>query len=93
MSGQPEPDPATSFGLTGLQAEPPERVPIRVRSNGATLSAWQGTGAIVLAEVSPAERHYRGEGLFLGWSHEKMAALYASLLPQADEPMGGPQLG
>jgi hypothetical protein len=98
MSGEPE--PATSFGLTGLRAEPPERVLIRVRSSGTTVSAWrmgiacdQGAGAIVLAEVSPTERHYRGEGLFLGWGHEKMATLYASLLPQADEPMGGPQLG
>ena len=94
------PRATASFGLTGLRAEPPERVPIRVRSSGATRSAWrmaiacdQGRGAIVVAEVSPAESHYRGEGLFLGWTHEKMAALYASLLPEADEPMGGPQLG
>jgi hypothetical protein len=94
MSGESE------FGLTGLRAEPPERVPIRLRSSGATRSAWrmaiscdQGTGAIVLAEVGPTERHYRGEGLFLGWTHERMAALYASLLPQADDPVGGPQLG
>jgi hypothetical protein len=98
MSGEPE--AAASCGLTGLRAEPPERVPIRVRSSGTAQSAWrmgiacdQGAGAIVLAEVGPAERHYRGEGLFLGWTHEKMAALYQSLLPQADEPVGGPQLG
>lgn len=90
----------SDFGLTDLRAEPPERVPIRLRASAAGRSAWrmdiacdQGRGAIVLAEVSPSERHYRGEGLFLGWTHERMAALYTSLLPQADDPTGGPQLG
>ncbi len=97
----PAPGPSASFGLTGLRADPPERVAIRLRSSAVARSAWrmaiscdQGTGAIVLAEASPAESHYRGEGMFLGWSREEMAALYSSLLPRADDDPGvGPQLG
>src|SRR5262245_66024175 len=98
----PRPPEAAPFdGLTHVRADPPERVPIRVRSSGATLSAWrmaissdQGTGAIVLAEVGPTESHHRGEGIFLGWSQERLGAVYAALLPQDDETTdSGLQLG
>ena len=96
----PEPRPDPLAGLTGVQAEPPDRVPIRVREKATTLSGWrlvlvceQGEGAIVLAEVGPGQAHYRGEGVLLGWSGERLAGAYAALLPQADEPTDLIQLG
>ena len=98
-----EPDAQTTelFGLTGLRAQPRERVPIRTRASGVTRAAWrlpiasdQGTGAIVMVETSPQESHYRGEGLFLGWAQERLAALHDALLPKSDEsPFELPQLG
>ena len=89
------------FGLTGSLGKPRERVPIRTRGSGATLSAWrlevacdQGQGVIVVAEVSPEESYYRGEGLFLGWPQDKLAAVHEALLPPSDEPpFEVPQLG
>jgi hypothetical protein len=88
-------------GLTSLHAGPRERVPIRTRASGVTTSAWrleiaadQGTGAIVIIEVSPQESHYRGEGLFLGWTQERLAAVHDALWPRSDEPgFDLPQLG
>ena len=89
---------AELFGLGGLSAGPPERVPIRVRSS-LTLSGWrlevtsdQGAGAIVLVETE--RRYYRGEGVLLGWTQERLASLYEALLPRPDKrPFETPQLG
>jgi hypothetical protein len=75
-------------------------MPVRVRSGRTTLAAWrievacdQGSGAIVLVE-SAGETYHRGEGVFLGWSAERLAAAYRALLPCVDEPaLDGPQLG
>ena len=60
------------FGLSGLSAKAPERVPIRVRSSDRTLSGWrlevasdQGAGAIVLVDTEA--KYYRGEQILLGW--------------------------
>jgi hypothetical protein len=73
------------------------RVPIRTRGGSVTLSAWrldvtadQGAGAIVLAEAPTGETHYRGEGIFLGWSQERLAETYAALQPPDDS--GGPDV-
>jgi len=97
----PQPAGTTAlFGLTGLSADPPERVPIRMRSAGVTQSAWrmpvrcdQGQGAILLVE-SGAESYRRGEGLFLGWTQETLASLYDALLPKTSEAPQEPlQLG
>ncbi len=88
------------FGLTGLSADPPVRVPVRTRSTRVTQSAWrlpircdQGQGAILLVE-SGAESFRRGEGIFLGWTQEKLASLYDALLPKTSEAPPDPlQLG
>jgi len=88
------------FGLTKLRARPPERAPIRTRESGVTQSAWriavecdQGTGAVVRAEVG-TQQAYRGDGIFLGWPQDKLAAVYAALVAQRDEPpFDLPQLG
>ena len=96
------PDATTErFGLTGVTAEPPRRVPIRTRSTSVTQSGWrveircdEGTGAIVLAETGPGESCHRGEGLFLGWPQDRLAALYQAVRPRADDaPADTPQLG
>jgi hypothetical protein len=98
---EPEVQPTELFGLTGLRAQPRERVPIRTRASGVTRAAWrlpiasdQGTGAIVMVEASPQESYYRGEGIFLGWAQERLAAVHDALLPKCDEPpFDMPQLG
>jgi hypothetical protein len=73
------------------------RVPIRTRGGSVTLSAWRlevraedGAGAIVLAEAPTGETHYRGEGILLGWSQERLAEVYAALQPPDDG--GGPDM-
>jgi hypothetical protein len=90
------------FGeLRGLVAKPLERVDVRTRSSQVTQSAWRlevsspsGGGAIFLVEVSPRENHFRGDGLFLGWPQERLAAAYEALRPKSDEPNPEvPQLG
>jgi len=89
------------FGLTGLRAQARERVPIRTRASGLTTSAWrleitcdQGRGAVVRVEVSPQEAHFRGDGLFLGWSPQQLAALHDALLSRsAEASFDVPQLG
>ena len=66
-----------------------ERVPIRTRESNVMRSAWrmevscdEGAGAIVLVD----DAIYRGEGFFLGWPQEELAAAYASAQKQDDEP-------
>ena len=98
---EPKEQATELFGLTGLRAQPRERVPIRTRASGVTMSAWrleiacdQGTGAIVMVQASSQESYYRGEGLFLGWAQERLAAVHDALLPRSDEPpFEVPQLG
>jgi hypothetical protein len=80
--------PATknAFGLTGVVAEPLERVPVRRRESGVTASAWrlkvvsdQGGGSIVLVELSEQSSGFRGDGIFLGWSQARLAEAYQEL--------------
>jgi hypothetical protein len=88
-------------GLTGIRAKPLARVPIRTRGSNVTLSAWrlelssdQGHGAIVIVEGEAEKPHYRGEGACLGWPQQRLAAVYAALLPREGETdMPTPQLG
>jgi len=86
-SGSPEP----VAGLTNPRALSLERFPIRTRASSSTQSGWrlqvesdQGGGAIVLVESSPAETFYRGEGVFLGWPQDRLAAAYDALLPKPE---------
>jgi len=84
-------------GPTGNATERPtapgmrslERVPVRTREVIATVSAWQmtvetpgGTGTITLLDNGS----YRGDGVFFGWSHEKLAAEYQRLNTPPDAP-------
>jgi hypothetical protein len=81
-----------ALGLTQIEAQPLERVLIRQRESSVTTAAWrlelrcdQGAGGIVRIEVSAAEAFYRGDGLFLGWSQERMGQVYDTLT----RPTGG----
>ena len=74
-----------------------ERVQIRMRESGTTLSAWRVSlrdpaGAVVLAEVS-GKSWYRGEGALLGSSQEKLAELWAAARSTADSDPELPQYG
>jgi hypothetical protein len=88
-------------GLEGATATVPERVPVRTREGRITLAAWRmnittpgGEGAIVLVETNVGAV-FRGEGLFLGWAQDMLAAAYKSLVPKtgSDSPLNHPQLG
>lgn len=78
-----------------LEVRSRERIHIRTRESGVTLSAWRtqlATGAIVLIEIA-GRSIYRGEGSLLGASQEKLAQLWLSALPPAEPPPDMPQLG
>jgi len=91
MTDDPLPDPLA--GLTDPRALSLERFLIRTRGGSATQSAWrlsvvcgEGQGAIIFVEVASDETFYRGEGIFLGWPQDRMAAAYRALLPKSEEP-------
>lgn len=99
--------PAADDALAGLRDAryvSLERSPIRTRENLLTRSAWvlravcaQGEGTISLVELSPSVSLYRGEGVFLGWSSDRLHAAYQALLPRVAEGSASesdfPQLG
>jgi hypothetical protein len=65
-----------------------ERVPVRTREGGPTVSGWRlsiatgaGSGSVYLVDTRDGGSVYRGEGLFLGWSQARMHALYEKLRP------------
>lgn len=68
-----------------------DRFLIRLRDESTTQSAWrlsvesdEGPGAIILVEASPEETFYRAEGVFLGWSQDRLASAYRALLPKPE---------
>ena len=74
-----------------------ERVHIRTRESGVTLSAWRieldsPPGAVVLVEA-PGRSFYRGEGSLLGWPQEKLAEMWKACLPETEPEPDMPQLG
>lgn len=84
-----------AFGLTAIETRPIERVLVRRRDSGVTTSAWrldltcdQGAGGIVRMEL-PGETDdqpvYRGDGVFLGWSQERLAEVYEDLSRPTDD--------
>lgn len=76
-----------------------ERASIRIRESGSTQSAWRmeidsetGSGTITLIDAAPS--FYRGDGLFLGWTQERIAETYQRLLaPDTEPPFEVMQLG
>ena len=70
-----------------------ERIAIRTRESGVTLAGWRlatstatGAGSITRIEAQGGP-YYRGEGAFLGWSQERLAAEYQRHLPEPEDPM------
>jgi len=96
----PTPVPPES-GLTDSRCVGLSRAAIRLREGATTLGAWkltfaarEGEGAITLVEPDGQPPLYRGEGVCLGWSQERLTAAYAALRPGKDEPeLELPQLG
>jgi hypothetical protein len=88
-------------GLTNPRTLGFERFLIRLREGSTTQSAWrlsvacdEGMGAIIAVEIPPEVVFYRGDGIFLGWTQERMELAYKALLPKSEA--GGfeiPQLG
>ena len=79
-------------GVGEVRASEPVRVALRMRGTGVTVAGWQivveaprGPGSIVLAE-NGAQKFYRGEGVFLGWTQERLEAAYRALLPPSQGP-------
>ncbi len=80
-------------GMTNSVVRSLERVPIRMRESSVTHAGWrmeigsdEGDGAIVLIEVTVDQSMFRGEGTFLGWSQERLAATYQAMRAEPDEP-------
>ncbi len=76
-------------GVTNPRALALERFLIGLRGESAIQSAWrlsvasdEGPGAITRVEILPEETFFRGEGVFLGWRQERMAAAYLALQPK-----------
>jgi hypothetical protein len=102
-------DPADPAGAPGPAvpglAEPAalglERFSIRTRESSVTQAGWrlsvvarEGAGAIVLVEIPGGSAVHRGDGVFLGWSQERLAAAFAALTPKdTDPPFETAQLG
>ncbi|HEX4439537.1 MAG TPA: hypothetical protein VH854_05665 [Thermoanaerobaculia bacterium] len=89
-------------GLTDPRRVALERHPIRTREGRSTLSGWrmaiastEGEGTITRVDLPSVDGAlHRGEGLFLGWPEERLAAAYAALLPMDEPPSPTlPQLG
>ena len=78
-------------GLTNPRVMALDRFLIRLRDGSATQSAWrlsvesdEGQGAIILVEASPEETFYRAEGVFLGWSQDRLGSAYRALVPKPE---------
>jgi hypothetical protein len=98
---EPETGPDRLAGSLDLAAGELERIAIRTRESGLTLSAWRlgvssgkSEGAIFLVETPGGGTLFRGDGICLGWSQERLEETYRRLLPDGGdaEPSVG-QLG
>ena len=79
-------------GLTNPKSLGLERFLIRLREGSTTQSGWrleatsdEGPGTIIALEISPDVVLSRGDGIFLGWTQERMGAAYQALLPKPEE--------
>jgi hypothetical protein len=80
-------------GLTNPRGLGLERFPIRAREQSMTLAAWrlsaaaeEGDGTITLVELPSGEILRRGDGIFLGWTQERLARAYDALVPRDETP-------
>ena len=96
MSGDSDSDP-----LEGLLASSHrvERIAARARDVAHTFSAWalsvdtpQGPGRIVRIELTPESTLWRGDGVFLGWTSERLRAAWDALRAAEPEPEAAPEM-
>ena len=80
-------------GLTHPRGLNLERFPIRAREQSMTLSAWrlsasaeEGDGTITLVELPSGEILRRGDGIFMGWTQERLGLAYDALAPRDETP-------
>jgi len=81
------------LGLGNATMRSLERFPIRTRDTEAMQSAWRmeiesdaGKGAIMLVDLPGGEAIFRGEGHFLGWPQDRLAAVFNTLRSTPGEP-------
>ena len=95
MQGEALTEPAEPSvpGLTNPRGLGLERFPIRAREQSMTLAAWrlsaaaeEGEGTITLVELPSGEILRRGDGIFLGWTQERLGRAYDALAPRDDTP-------
>jgi hypothetical protein len=74
-----------------------ERIPVRTREGGPTISGWRlsvssgdGEGSICVVDDARGAVHYRGAGVFLGWSQSRLSALYEKLRPRTSDVQPDP---
>jgi hypothetical protein len=96
MDPEAPPDPLEGISISGHRVE---RVAARARDVAHTFSAWaisvetaQGAGRIVRIELTPDATLWRGDGVFLGWTHERLAAAWAALRAAEPAPDAAPDL-
>ncbi len=80
-----------------------ERVAARARDVAHTFAAWalvvdtaQGPGRIVRIELTPDATLWRGDGVFLGWTTDRLSAAWDALRAAEPVPEASPdfpQLG
>jgi hypothetical protein len=100
MSSSSDSDPLEGILISSHRIA---RISVRARDAAHTFSAWalaveteQGPGSIVRVEPSPDEAYWRGDGVFLGWTTERLVAAWDALRAAEPEPEAGPdfsQLG
>lgn len=95
------PEDSAVAGLTNPRGLGLSRVPVRARELSMTVSAWrlslvsdEGEGTITLVELTREQLLYRGDGVCLGWTQERLARASEALTPKDEtaEPEA-PQLG
>jgi len=94
-AGRPSLSPIAGLALLKTRVE---RMSVRARGAAHTFSAWalaveteQGPGSIVRVEPSPDETFWRGDGVFLGWTSEMLAAAWSDLRATEPEPEASPE--
>jgi hypothetical protein len=90
---EPKIEASSLAGGIDLAAGELERVAIRTRESGLTLSAWRlavssasGVGGIYLVETPGGGTLFRGDGICLGWPQDRLEEVYQRLRPGGGDP-------
>jgi len=96
MDAGPRPDPLEGIRISSHRVE---RIAVRAREASHTLSAWAlvvetdaGPGTIACVEPTPDATFWRGDGVFLGWTRERLVAAWDALRASEPAPEATPDL-